>query len=1592
MRLKLPSFSALALAGLAAVLLLLACQLSQEGEVKTTLSFNSQYDSLKAYDHVVITLKDADDGHTLDVAFDGKVKVPGDLEKLPTPHWDGGRVLVVIEGFDAAGKLVYHVESTFDGKTNKRDSTYVFVKPGMGLSFGLDKLQLLEGDSIPLPAIVINPPDLSDKRLSFTSSAPDVIQVGPTFLKALKGGNSQVTVRLVADSAQSVSIAIQVIEKSALPESLALSADTLYLSAGGAAGRVAVSVLPSTASKDVAWSIDNTALATVSAEGEVKGVKAGTTWLRVQSALKASLKDSAIVVVSDPVPVEKVLFAKEATEIYVGGAAESLLVSVLPPKASPEVEFIAAPSEILKVSNGRVQGLAEGQGTVIARSKENPALTDTLQVKVTVKQVIDAVTLNKKTLVLYTGGETATLSASITPATSVQTVQWRSGNPQVAQVDASGKVTGLSPGHALIQAISQADSTKKDSADVTVKTDAPTLSVGRSDTTVSVGSSLTLLPVVGTQEYGLIVAYRYDLNGDGTWDDTASAVKAVEVKCTEEKTYTLRFYVRDTEGNETIAVKKVTAVVGPVVNIVSPQNGAYFTKAAISISWTIDGKAQTTGTDTVLKEGANLITRSAQDAAGKVFSASVTVYLDSTPPAKPVVKGGGLLASATPTWTWAPGGGGNGNYRIALDSESFAGAELKETLFTPATALSEGAHTLFVQERDAAGNWSASGKATYTIDLSGPGKPTVKLNVASPTNAKRPMWTWASGGGGAGLYQTKFDNGDFSTGVSAPTTDTSYTPAQNLGDGVHTLYVREKDAVGNWSPIASASVTIDTTPPGAPKVFGTTPTSQAPRWSWTSGGGGSGTYRYKVGGDPAGSPENKDTAYAQPSPVSKTIYILYIQERDAVGNWSPISTYSITYDLTKPTVAFKAPQTSGTYMTKSATVDIAGTVSGPQGAGTVKTVEYFVDGTKGGLSTNFTGDSTWSIKALPLSNNKTVALKVVATDVAGNQGEATLNLLMDNTAPTAPAFTTQPPAIVNKSDLRTSLNWVWSRTGDATDSFVVRLNGAEVARQTGTSYTINSISDGDYQLEVSEKDMTGNASGFTAATKVLVDRVVPSAPAPGASSPTRSTKPTWSWTSGASGQFEYRLAQGADPTGTGTALAATSYAPASGLADGSWYFQVREKDAADNWSAWSSSAIVVIKASAPSAPSVSRNATPTNSPSWSWTSGGGGNGTFRYRWNGNASYLGEGTATSYAPNISDGSYNLCVSEKDVIGYGGESCVSITVDKTPPVISGLSPTDGFITNKASLSVYYQKDGVSESFSCSLNDGASKVCSKTVYDAAGNPATVSTTIWSRQNVVFVKAGVTGGDGSSWDSPIGSLTEVLQPAASLGKEIWVAAGDYQADQAVQFWVGSGIKIYGGFPSTGYPNSTSQRNPAANSVKVQNEIFIADGPDGQAKGASNVTIDGLNFTGYGNVAVSLNSYQVTISNCSFIGLSSVPMAISVKGTSVRLENLVIKNNQNLYYGAISADFGAGTIDIVGGDIRSNNAEFGSGGIYVVDGTVTVSNNLILYGNVADRSLNQIKIWGGHLTISGCQIDEGLDGIITSDPSYLTYGENTEI
>jgi hypothetical protein len=107
------------------------------------------------------------------------------------------------------------------------------------------------------------------------------------------------------------------------------------------------------------------------------------------------------------------------------------------------------------------------------------------------------------------------------------------------------------------------------------------------------------------------------------------------------------------------------------------------------------------------------------------------ILADYNPPNPPSVTGTTPTNDLTPTWSWSSTGGGIGTYRYKLDSDDFT--EITFTSFTPSIPLSDGIHTLYVQEINAAGDWSASGSFPIVIDTQAP-TVTLDSTAAEPTN------------------------------------------------------------------------------------------------------------------------------------------------------------------------------------------------------------------------------------------------------------------------------------------------------------------------------------------------------------------------------------------------------------------------------------------------------------------------------------------------------------------------------------------------------------------------------------------------------------------------------------------------------------------------------------------------------------------------------------------------------------------------------------------------------------------------------------------------------------------------------------------
>ncbi len=373
--------------------------------------------------------------------------------------------------------------------------------------------------------------------------------------------------------------------------------------------------------------------------------------------------------------------------------------------------------------------------------------------------------------------------------------------------------------------------------------------------------------------------------------------------------YSVKFRAFDGGDSDLVAVLitvgNVDVPPALTVEITSPARDTTINFTPITVQYTVNGTLLQKKFP--LKDGKNRIRIDTTVQSRTAFD-TVLIILDTVPPGKPIVTGASPVRTRTPAWSWSSGGDGSGIYRYHLDVEDMSTSiQVTEPGYTASKDQDPGTHTLFVQERDAAGNWSQTGKFSIRIDTTRPAPPTVAVE-AVPTRNVLPTWTWQSVGDDViGIYRYKLDNADFRSGA-VETKATSYTPdnANALKEGPHALFVQQQDSAGNWSNSGSATVRVDLTPPDAPqiKLAQPSPTNLTkPAWSWTSGGnGGIGIYRLKLDDSvlTVGAITAAIFSLTPDTNLSHGVHTLFVQERDSAGNWSAVQSRSVVVDLVPP--------------------------------------------------------------------------------------------------------------------------------------------------------------------------------------------------------------------------------------------------------------------------------------------------------------------------------------------------------------------------------------------------------------------------------------------------------------------------------------------------------------------------------------------------------------------------------------------------------------------------------------------------------------------------------------------------------------------
>ena len=169
------------------------------------------------------------------------------------------------------------------------------------------------------------------------------------------------------------------------------------------------------------------------------------------------------------VGVSGITLNKTALNLTIG-ASESLVATISPSNATnKDVEWTSSNTNVATVdTTGKVKAISIGSAIITVKTKDGAKVATC---NVTVKNPVisvTGVTLNKTALNLVTGASES-LVATISPSNATnKDVEWTSSNTNVATVDTTGKVTGVSAGSATIT-VKTKDGAKVATCNVTVK-------------------------------------------------------------------------------------------------------------------------------------------------------------------------------------------------------------------------------------------------------------------------------------------------------------------------------------------------------------------------------------------------------------------------------------------------------------------------------------------------------------------------------------------------------------------------------------------------------------------------------------------------------------------------------------------------------------------------------------------------------------------------------------------------------------------------------------------------------------------------------------------------------------------------------------------------------------------------------------------------------------------------------------------------------------------------------------------------------------------------------------------------------------------
>ncbi len=390
--------------------------------------------------------------------------------------------------------------------TKQATSTITVVAAGvLSIAISPTSDSLLVGQSQSVTASVVATGGLPTTVIFRTNAAGVATVSASGLVTAVGAGTATITAIATADTTKRATATITVVAPAVQSVTISPTSASLMVGQSQALNAVVTTTggLPTT----VVFRTSAPGVATVSASGVVSAVSGGSALITAMATADTSRQATATITVASAV-VQSITISPTSGSLLIG-QAQAFTASVITTGGLPTTVTYrtSAPSVATVNGTGAVTAVGVGAATITAVATADTTKRASATLTVTPRPVV--VTVSPRPVSLDVGA-TQQLSASVTGDPGINTaVTWSSASASIAAVNASGLVTAVASGSAVILATSVADPARRDTVTVAVSS----TQLATTWASVRLGGAL-YEEILSTVGFGTASAFAVNIVGD----------------------------------------------------------------------------------------------------------------------------------------------------------------------------------------------------------------------------------------------------------------------------------------------------------------------------------------------------------------------------------------------------------------------------------------------------------------------------------------------------------------------------------------------------------------------------------------------------------------------------------------------------------------------------------------------------------------------------------------------------------------------------------------------------------------------------------------------------------------------------------------------------------------------------------------------------------------------------------------------------------------------------------------------------------------------------------------------------------------------